>query len=138
VRAGSRPGLSPRPSQPSPVSDKIVAKKIPSTAVYEDDLSYAFRDVSPCAETHILIVPKEKGGLTQLQHATEADKPLLGHLMYVAALVARQEGLQQGYRLVVNDGPQGCQSVYHLHLHLIGGRQLSWPPGVPGKGAMTG
>lgn len=75
------------------------------------------------------VIPKVRGNLTQLSKASEADKPLLGHLMYVAAHVAKQEGLSQGYRVVLNDGPNGCQSVYHVHLHVIGGRQMSWPPG---------
>ncbi len=100
--------------------------------MYEDDLAYAFRDISPCAPTHVLVVPKVRGRLSQLQHAEEADAPLLGHLMLVAGRVAKQEGLGAGYRVVVNDGPQGCQTVFHLHLHVIGGptTQLTWPPGV--------
>jgi histidine triad (HIT) family protein len=108
--------------------------------VYEDELVYAFRDIAPTAPSHIVIVPKVRGRLSQLSKATEEDKPLLGHLMWAAAEVARREGLgESGFRIVINDGKQGCQSVYHLHLHLIGGKQLSWPPGtgLP-EGSMTG
>lgn len=75
--------------------------------MYEDDLAYAFRDISPAAPTHVLVVPKVRGGLSQLQKATESDKAILGHLMWVAAEIARKEGLQEGYRVVINDGPQG-------------------------------
>lgn len=112
------------------IFDKIVAKEIPSTCVYEDELVYAFRDISPVSKTHILVIPKKRGGLDQLQHATPDDKPLLGHLMWAAGHVAKLEGLGDGYRVVVNDGVKGCQSVYHLHLHVIGGEQLTWPPGT--------
>ncbi|MCO5615034.1 hypothetical protein L7F22_069322 [Adiantum nelumboides] len=111
------------------IFDKIMKKEIPSTVVYEDDLVYAFRDISPQAPTHILIIPKHKDGLTQLIKAEEKDKEILGHLLYAAKLVAVQEGLEKGYRVVINDGPDGCQSVYHLHLHLLGGRKMKWPPG---------
>ena len=90
----------------------------------------AFRDVAPQAPVHILVIPKSKGRLSQLCKAEEDDKAMLGHLMYTAAEIARKEGLaDDGYRVVVNDGKHGAQSVYHLHLHILGGRQLSWPPG---------
>lgn len=111
------------------IFDKILKKEIPSTPVYEDDLVYAFRDISPQAPTHILIIPKNRDGLTQLCKAEERHKEILGHLLYSAKLIALQEGLEEGYRVVINDGPNGCQSVYHLHLHLIGGRRMEWPPG---------
>lgn len=111
------------------IFDKIISKEIPATVIYEDDQALAFRDISPQGPVHFLVIPKVRGRLTQLSKMHEEDKPLLGHLMYVAAQVAKQEGLSQGYRVVVNDGPNGCQSVYHLHLHIIGGRQMSWPPG---------
>ena len=124
---------------PRTLFDKIVAREIPSTCVYEDELVYAFRDITPTAPTHILIVPKVHGGLTQLQKADESHIPLLGRLLWAAAEIARREGLAEGYRVVVNDGPNGCQSVYHLHLHLIGGKKLSWPPGTGApEGSMTG
>ena len=75
------------------------------------------------------VIPKQRNGLTSLAKAQPEHAPLLGHLLLVASQVAKQEGLGQGYRVVINDGPNGCQSVYHLHLHIIGGRQLKWPPG---------
>jgi len=119
--------------------EKIAAKKIPSTPVFEDDKVYAFRDINPTAPAHIIIVPKVCGNLTQLQHSKESDIPILGHLMYIAGHIAKQEKLQDGYRIVINDGPKGCQSVYHLHLHLIGGKQLTWPPGTGApEGSMSG
>ena len=83
----------------------------PAGCRYEDELCYAFRDISPCAPTHVLLVPKHRDGLSQLQLAEERHKALLGHLMWAAARVAKQEGLQEGYRVVINDGPAGCQSV---------------------------
>ncbi|CAM6079938.1 unnamed protein product [Sphagnum tenellum] len=109
--------------------DKIVSRQIPSTVVYEDDKVLAFRDISPQAPVHIIIIPKDRDGLTQLSKAEERHTEILGHLMVTAAVVAKQEGLVDGFRVVVNDGVQGCQSVYHLHLHLLGGRQMNWPPG---------
>mmetsp|Transcript_50606 Transcript_50606/g.58022 ORF Transcript_50606/g.58022 Transcript_50606/m.58022 type:complete len:134 (+) Transcript_50606:43-444(+) len=118
------------PNEEDTIFGKIARKEIPSTVVYEDDKTLAFRDIEPQAPVHIVIIPKEKDGLSQLIKAEERHKEILGHLMYVAALVAKQEKLENGYRVVINDGKEGCQSVYHLHLHLIGGRQLSWPPGT--------
>ncbi len=119
--------------------EKIASKKIPSTPVYEDDKVYAFRDINPTAPSHIIVVPKVCGNLTQLQHSTEADIPILGHLMWAAGQIAKKENLQEGYRVVINDGPNGCQSVYHLHLHVIGGKKLTWPPGTGApEGSMSG
>ncbi|PSC67932.1 14 kDa zinc-binding isoform A [Micractinium conductrix] len=106
------------------IFDKVIAKQIPAQIIYEDEQALAFRDISPQGPVHFLVIPKVRGRLTQLSKATEEDKPLLGHLMYVAAQVAKQEGLAQGYRVCINDGPNGCQSVYHMHLHIIGGRQI--------------
>lgn len=111
------------------IFDKIVSKEIPATIVYEDEKVLAFRDINPQAPVHVVLIPKKRDGLTQLSKASERNKDVLGELLYAAKLVAEQEGLQEGFRVVINDGPQGCQSVYHLHLHLIGGRQLKWPPG---------
>lgn len=110
--------------------DKVVRKELPANIVYEDQRAVAFRDISPVASTHILIVPKKRDGLTRLSNAEERHESILGHLVLVGTKVAKQEGLKEGYRLVINDGPHGCQSVYHLHVHLIGGKQLGWPPGV--------
>ena len=117
------------------IFDKIVAKQIPSTPVYEDEHVYAFRDIAPVSQTHILVIPKVRGRLDQLQHATADDKAILGHLLWAAGHVAKLAGLGDGYRVVVNDGAKGCQTVYHLHLHVIGGEQLTWPPGVANQGA---
>ena len=90
----------------------------------------AFRDINPQGPVHFLVIPKDKVGLNRLSSAKEEHKALLGHLMYTAQKVAHQEGLVPGgFRLVVNDGPDGAQSVYHLHIHIIGGRQMTWPPG---------
>ncbi|XP_010251655.1 PREDICTED: 14 kDa zinc-binding protein [Nelumbo nucifera] len=121
--------LAAVPSDSPTIFDKIINKEIPSTVVYEDDKVLAFRDISPQAPTHILIIPKVKDGLTGLSTAEERHCEILGKLLYAAKLVAKQEGLEDGFRVVINDGPKGCQSVYHLHIHLIGGRQMNWPPG---------
>lgn len=110
--------------------DKLVSKDIPADIIYEDDLCMAFRDINPQGPKHFLVIPKDKDGLNRLSSAEERHKALLGHLMYTAQLVAKQEGLgPDGFRLVVNDGAAGAQSVYHLHIHVIGGRQMAWPPG---------
>ncbi|WCJ28683.1 Adenosine 5'-monophosphoramidase HINT1 [Euphorbia peplus] len=111
------------------IFDKIINKEIPSKVVYEDDKVLAFRDITPQAPTHILIIPKVKDGLTGLSKAEERHCDILGRLLYTAKLVAKQEGLEDGFRIVINDGPSGCQSVYHIHVHLLGGRQMNWPPG---------
>jgi len=106
---------------------KILRKEIPADVVYEDDKCLAFRDVNPVAPTHILVIPKKH--IPMLSDAEDEDSELLGHLLTTARQVAKNEGLENGYRIVINNGKEGCQSVYHLHVHLIGGRQLSWPPG---------
>ena len=105
---------------------KIIAGEIPSDRVYEDDRCVAFRDINPSAPTHVLVVPREE--IPRLDAMTEAQEALVGHLMRVATLVARQEGLDD-FRLVVNTGAGAGQSVFHLHLHVLGGRPLGWPPG---------
>lgn len=110
------------------VFDKILSKEWDSTKVYEDDLCYAFKDISPQAPTHVVLIPKKRDGLTQLSNAREDQKDILGHLMFVASQVGKQE-CPNGFRIVINDGKDGAQSVYHLHLHILGGRQMSWPPG---------
>ncbi|KAJ1686718.1 hypothetical protein LUZ63_018108 [Rhynchospora breviuscula] len=121
--------LSTTPSDSPTIFDKIISKEIPSNIVYEDEKALAFRDISPQAPTHIIIIPKVKDGLTRLSNAEERHVEILGHLLYIAKLVAKQESLDNGFRIVINDGPLGCQSVYHLHVHLLGGRQMNWPPG---------
>lgn len=107
--------------------EKIIAREIPAALVYEDDLVAAFRDVNPQAPTHILIVPKKP--IPQIAAATAQDQGLLGHLLLKAAQIAAQEGLSNGYRLVINNGRDAGESVPHLHCHLLGGRSMAWPPG---------
>lgn len=107
--------------------EKIIAREIPATIVYEDDLSLAFRDINPAAPTHILLVPKKP--IVRLCDATAEDQMLLGHLMLVANRIAKAEGCGEAFRLVVNNGAAAGQSVFHLHLHIIAGRPMKWPPG---------
>lgn len=109
------------------IFSKILDGSIPADIIYKDDKCIAFRDVNPQAPVHFLVIPRK--ALPMLDSATDEDVQLLGHLMLTAKKVAAQEKLQDGYRLVVNNGKQGCQSVYHLHLHVLGGRQMGWPPG---------
>jgi histidine triad (HIT) family protein len=107
---------------------KIIRKEIPATIVYEDDDLLAFRDIAPVAPVHILLIPKKP--INSIDGATQEDEGILGRLMLIAAEIARQEGLaDSGYRIVTNIGPDGGQTVFHLHLHIIGGRKLEWPPG---------
>jgi histidine triad (HIT) family protein len=108
--------------------EKICAREIPATIVYEDDRCVAFRDIAPQAPLHILVVPRKP--VTRVGLAGVEDEALLGHLLLTAAKVARSEGIADtGYRLVINNGPDGGEAVPHLHVHLLGGRQLQWPPG---------
>ncbi|KAK9906898.1 hypothetical protein WJX75_009913 [Coccomyxa subellipsoidea] len=111
------------------IFDKIISKQIPANIIYEDDSALAFRDINPQAPVHFLVIPKHRDGLTQLSKCNDGHEKVLGHLLVVASKVALQEGLSDGFRVVINDGVNGCQSVYHLHLHILGGRQLTWPPG---------
>ncbi|KAL3911556.1 MAG: hypothetical protein SGPRY_008650 [Prymnesium sp.] len=106
---------------------KIIRKEIPAAIVYEDDSCLAFHDINPQAPTHILVIPKTP--IAMISEVGEANEALLGHLLVVASKVAKQEKLDNGYRLVINNGKDGAQSVYHLHVHILGGRQMSWPPG---------
>lgn len=106
---------------------KIGAKKIPSKIVHEDAETFAFEDISPQAPTHILICPRKH--FESLNDATLGDQALLGKLQLVAAQLARERNLLEGYRTVLNNGRGAGQSVFHLHLHLLGGRQFRWPPG---------
>mmetsp|Transcript_41918 Transcript_41918/g.51601 ORF Transcript_41918/g.51601 Transcript_41918/m.51601 type:complete len:157 (+) Transcript_41918:34-504(+) len=106
---------------------KIIRKEIPADIVYEDDICLAFNDINPQAPTHILIIPKK--AIPRISLANNDDKEILGHLMLCANKIAKDINLDDGYRLVINDGKNGGQTVYHLHVHLIGGRQLTWPPG---------
>jgi histidine triad (HIT) family protein len=105
---------------------RILRGEIPCDQVYADDQCLAFRDVQPQAPVHILVIPREP--LVNLAEAQPEHGPLLGHLLLVAAQVARQEGLE-GFRTVINSGADAGQTVFHLHVHVIGGRPLAWPPG---------
>jgi len=105
---------------------RIARGELPAEVVYEDDRALAFRDVNPQAPTHILVIPRRP--IERLAAAEESDASLLGHLMLVARRVAADEGLED-FRLVVNNGAGAGQSVFHLHLHVLGGRPMGWPPG---------
>ena len=106
---------------------KIVAGEIPAKKVMEGDHVIAFHDIDPKAPAHILVIPKKH--IASLAHIEPSDEPLLGKLLATAADVAREQGLNRGYRLVISTGPEGGQTVDHLHVHLLGGRQMHWPPG---------
>ena len=106
---------------------KIINKEIPADIIYEDNLSLVFKDINPQAPIHLLIIPKKS--IPKLSDASEEDKELLGHLLWVAGEVARDLELDNTFRLVVNNGAKAGQSVFHLHLHLLSGRPLQWPPG---------
>jgi histidine triad (HIT) family protein len=106
---------------------KIISGAIPSKKVYEDDLAYVFADINPQAPVHVLIVPKKH--IESLAQASAADAPLIGHLHAVASQLAAEHNLKAGYRTVINTGSDGGQTVSHLHIHLLGGRPMHWPPG---------
>jgi histidine triad (HIT) family protein len=106
---------------------KIIDREIPARIVHEDDLCVAFHDVAPRAPMHILVVPKKP--ITMVSEAAQDDRELLGHLMVTAANIARDQGYGEAFRLVVNNGEGAGQTVFHLHVHLLGGRAFSWPPG---------
>jgi histidine triad (HIT) family protein len=106
---------------------KIIHREIPADIVYEDDLAIAFKDINPQAPVHILVIPKKP--IPQLSAAESEDHALMGHLLLTAKRVAQQAGLENGYRLVINNGSDGGQTVDHLHLHILGGRPMKWPPG---------
>jgi histidine triad (HIT) family protein len=106
---------------------KIVAGQIPSKKVYEDEHTYAFEDIDPKAPTHVLIVPKNH--IRGLKEASAQEADIIGRCHLAAAIIARERGIEEGYRTVLNVGPKSGQSVFHLHVHLLGGRDLRWPPG---------
>ena len=107
---------------------KIVAKEIPAKILFENDEALAFHDINPGAPTHVLVIPKKH--VASIADATEEDRALLGGLMIATRRAAEETGIaKSGYRVVVNAGPDACQTVFHVHLHVIGGRQLGWPPG---------
>lgn len=112
----------------SSIFTKIINREIPAVIVYEDDLCISFRDIDPKAPQHILLVPKKE--IKSLAEATEEDAQLLGHLLIKAAEIAKDQGISDsGYRVVINTNKEGGQAVYHVHLHILGGRQMEWPPG---------
>lgn len=107
---------------------KIIRKEIPANIVHEDDLCLAFTDITPQAPTHILVIPKKP--IPSLAEAESDDKELLGHMLLTVKQIAQQQGLaEDGYRVVINSGNNGGQTVFHLHMHLMGGRSMQWPPG---------
>ena len=107
--------------------EKIAAREIPAEILFEDDLVFAFRDIKPGAPTHVLIVPKKP--IPRIADAHPEDPKVLGHLLLKAPEVAKKLGLTNGFRLVINNGPDAGESVPHLHMHIMGGRQMAWPPG---------
>ena len=108
--------------------EKIIAGEIPCDEVYQDELVFAFRDINPQAPTHILVIPKKP--IPRIAEATADDHALMGHMFLKAAEIAKAEGLGEiGFRVVVNNGKDGGESVPHLHVHILGGRPLNWPPG---------
>jgi histidine triad (HIT) family protein len=106
---------------------QIVDGTIPSKAIYQDDRCYAFADIKPVAPVHVLVVPRQH--IRSTADAGKDDNELLGHLLWAAAEIARNKGLSDGYRTVINTGDHGGQTVDHLHVHLLGGRPMTWPPG---------
>lgn len=108
---------------------KIAAGQIPAKKLYEDEQAVAFADIDPKAPVHILVIPKQHIASLAEVGASEREKTLMGHLLGVANELAREQGLGKGYRVVINVGPDGGQAVDHLHVHLLGGRAMTWPPG---------
>lgn len=106
---------------------KIIQREIPADIVYEDEQCLAFRDINPQAPVHILVIPKKP--LTMVSDATDGDQALLGHLLMTASKIAKQEGYGEAFRLVVNNGEEAGQQVFHLHVHILAGRSFAWPPG---------
>ncbi|MDM1708162.1 histidine triad nucleotide-binding protein [Thiopseudomonas alkaliphila] len=106
---------------------KIIEGDIPSNKIYEDELVYAFHDIAPQAPVHFLVIPKKH--ITTLNDLTEADRELAGHILFTAQRLANELGCDAGYRVVMNCNEHGGQTVYHIHLHVLGQRQLEWPPG---------
>jgi histidine triad (HIT) family protein len=106
---------------------KIARKEIPADIVYEDDDVLAFRDIRPQAPVHVLVIPKRH--IATLADLTQEDKDVMGHVTLVASRLARDLGVSEGYRVVINCGKDAGQTVFHIHMHLLGGRSLGWPPG---------
>ena len=111
----------------STIFEKIINRDIPAEILYEDELCIAIRDVNPQAPVHALVIPKKL--ISRIADAEEGDSETLGHLLLIARKVARAEQLGKGFRIVINNGSNGGESVPHLHIHVLGGRQMKWPPG---------
>lgn len=109
------------------IFERIDSGEIPSRKIHDDEHCFAIRDINPQAPVHVLVIPKKC--IERIGEATSTDTGLLGHLLLVAAKVAQQEGLDNGYRVIINNGPDGGETVPHLHVHLLGGRTMGWPPG---------
>ena len=109
------------------IFQKIIDKELPADIIYEDELALVFKDINPVAPTHLLIIPKKQ--IEKVSDAEDQDKELLGHLLLVAGKVARDLGIDEAFRLVVNNGAEAQQTVFHLHIHLIAEREFTWPPG---------
>ena len=107
--------------------EKIIDREIPAEILHEDEDCIAVRDISPQAPVHVLIIPKKL--IPRVAQAGEEDERLLGKLLLIARMIAKDEDLEDGFRIVINNGPDGGESVPHLHVHLLGGRKLNWPPG---------
>ena len=114
-------------SAPKTLFQKIADQEIPAKLIHEDAVCVAFHDIDPQAPTHVLIVPRKP--IPRVAAATAEDQATLGHLLLVAGQLSRQLGLGKGFRIVINNGPDGGETVPHLHVHLLGGRALAWPPG---------
>jgi histidine triad (HIT) family protein len=106
---------------------KIINREIPADIVYEDELCLAFKDINPQAPIHILLVPKKV--IDRIANAAKSDQELLGHMLLTAGIIANQQGIGNAFRLVVNNGADAGQTVFHLHMHILGGRDFTWPPG---------
>jgi len=109
------------------IFQKIIDKELPADIVYEDDSCLAFKDINPVAPIHILVIPKKR--IEKISDSNTEDRELLGHLFLVAGKIARDLGIEEAFRLVVNNGAGAQQTVFHLHIHLIAGREFNWPPG---------
>lgn len=120
-----------RDREPSTIFEKIMAGEIPATVVKEDDKILAFKDINPAAPAHVLVIPKDRDGLTRLRKATNEHVEILGRLLVAAGEIAKDEslGFGDGARIVINDGKDAGQEVFHLHVHVLGGREFTWPPG---------
>ena len=109
------------------IFSKIIAREIPADILHEDELCLAFRDIAPQAPTHFLVIPKRE--IVSMRDLTDEDQAAMGRCVVMAAQVAAAEGLDGGYRMIVNTGDDGGQEVPHVHFHVLGGRKLNWPPG---------